>query len=66
MNKIWRFFAILNNTGSVPTLTPKDPGDFRIIKGIKGGGVVIPLSAVRPCRRRVPPKGPWMYLKLYN
>jgi hypothetical protein len=36
----------------------KDPSDLGVTMGVKGGGVVTPLSAVRSCRKEVPPRGP--------
>ena len=47
--------------GSVPTSTLEEHGDLGITMEITSGGVVIPLSAVRPCGRRVPLRGPWTY-----
>jgi hypothetical protein len=36
----------------------RDPGDLEVTMGIMGGGVVTPLSAIRPFGRRVSPTGP--------
>jgi hypothetical protein len=36
----------------------RDLFDLGVTMGVKGGGVVIPLSAVKPCRREVPPRRP--------
>jgi hypothetical protein len=38
----------------------KDPGDL----GVMDGGMMIPLSAIRPCGRKVPPRGPWICMEV--
>jgi hypothetical protein len=42
----------------------KDLGDLGVSVGIKGDGVVTPQSAIRPCGREVPPRGPWTCLEV--
>jgi hypothetical protein len=37
---------------------PKDLDDLGVTIGVTCGEVVTPLSAVRSCRRAVPPRGP--------
>jgi hypothetical protein len=41
----------------------RDPDDLGTM-GDHGGGVVTSLSAVRPCRRKEPPKGLWTCLEV--
>jgi hypothetical protein len=41
-----------------------DLSDLGFTMGVKGGGAVTPLSAVRPCGRGMPPKGLWTCLEV--
>jgi hypothetical protein len=42
----------------------KHPGDLGVTMGVTIGGVVIPLSAVRPCGKGVPPRRPWTCMEV--
>jgi hypothetical protein len=42
----------------------RDLSSLGVTMGIEDGAVVTLLSAVRPCGKGVPPKGPWICLEV--
>jgi hypothetical protein len=42
----------------------KGPGDLGVNMGVLDGEVVTLLSLVRPCKRGVPPRGPWTCIEV--
>lgn len=48
----------------VPTLAQSERMSWKSSTGVMGGGVVILLRAVRPCRVGVPSSGPWICVEV--